>query len=291
MRHLPGDIFEILNTKYQSLTKSEKKIANYLFNHQNEIIQMPITTMAEECKVAEATIFRFCKALDYEGYNEFKLALAKSIFMTDAPNPTSLPPSYGKVEANDSFTEMCEKLYSSQLSALEQTFKLLDKDRIEKAVEILSKAQRVYCMGQGASLLMAMEAWGRFSTASSKFSYIEDSHFQAMSASLFGEDDVILFFSYSGATRDMTDVMRYVQANKTKVILVTKFEKSPAAAHASVVLLCDSNEGPLQVGSVAAKVAQLLVIDVLFNEFCRANAEMSLKNIEITADASARKLI
>ena len=285
------DIFEILNKRYQSFTKSEKKIANYLFEHKDEVIQLPITTMAEECKVAEATIFRFCKKLGFEGYNEFKLALAKYIFMSESSKPTSLPSAHGKVSATDTFADMCEKLYSSQLSALEQTFKLLDKGRIEHAVEILSTSRRVYCFGQGASLIMAMEAWGRFSTAAANFIYIEDSHLQSMAASLMDENDVILFFSYSGATRDMIELMRYVKSNSTKVILVTRFEKSPAAAYANVVLLCNSNEGPLQVGSVAAKVAQLLVIDVLFNEFCRVNSEMCIKNMELTADASARKLL
>ncbi|WP_312641490.1 MurR/RpiR family transcriptional regulator [Hydrogenoanaerobacterium sp.] len=290
------DIFEILNKKYNSLTKSEKKIANYLFSNKVEVIQLSITALSEQCGVAEATIFRFCKTLGFGGYNEFKLALAKFIFKEENSSTASVNASgsvtnYGKVDSQDTFEQMCEKLYSTQVSALEQTLKLLDETSITKAVQILSHSKRVYCFGQGASLIMAMEAWGRFITASPNFFYVEDSHMQTMASSLLTEDDAILFFSYSGATREIVDVMRLANRNGFKVILVTKFEKSPAAAFADVILLCGSNEGPLQVGSVAAKVAQLLIIDVLFNEFCRTNHEMCYRNIEITADATAKKLL
>lgn len=79
---------------------------------------------------------------------------------------------------------------------------------------------------------------------------------------------MILFFSYSGATKDMLDVLRPARRRGAKIILVTHFAKSPAAAMADVTLLCGSKEGPLQSGSVAAKMGLLFIIDVLFNEYC-----------------------
>ena len=60
---------------------------------------------------------------------------------------------------------------------------------------------------------------------------------QAMAAALSTPDDVILFFSYSGATKDMLDVLRPARRRGAKIILVTHFAKSPAAAMADVTLL------------------------------------------------------
>ena len=54
-----------------------------------------------------------------------------------------------------------------------------------------------------------------------------------------------------------------------KPILITRFPKSPGAACADVVLECGSRESPLQAGSIAARLAQLYLLDVLFNEVCR----------------------
>ena len=54
-----------------------------------------------------------------------------------------------------------------------------------------------------------------------------------------------------------------------RTILVTHFPKSPAAGYANVILQCGANEGPLQLGSVPARMAQLFLIDTLFTEVCR----------------------
>lgn len=55
-------------------------------------------------RVAEATIFRFCKQLGFGGYNEFKLALAKSSILNQ-PNPYA---AYGELTPEDNTVEaMC----------------------------------------------------------------------------------------------------------------------------------------------------------------------------------------
>ena len=87
------------------------------------------------------------------------------------------------------------------------------------------------------------------------------------------ENDVILFFSFSGATKDLIDTMRTAKERGVKTLLVTRFPKSPGAQMADLVLPCGANESPLQLGSVPAKIAQLFLLDVLFSEFCRRDLE------------------
>lgn len=282
------DIMEQMAQKYNQLTRSGKKVADYIFSHQYETQFMSITSLAEECGVAEATIFRFCKTLGFEGYNEVKLSLAKS------QGGSNIAPDYeiyGSVSPDDEIDDVCKKLYTSNVDALTQTLSTLRTDQVEQAVEYLSAAERVFCVGQGGSLLIAMEAWGRFITASPKFYCIEDSHMQAMAAALLSERDVVLFCSYSGATKDMLDVLRPAKERGAKVVLLTRFAKSPAAAYADVVLQCSTSEGPLQMGSVAAKIALLFVVDVLFNDFCRKNPELTLQNREATSASLANKML
>ena len=63
--------------KYSKMTKAEKRIADYFMKQSGNLQLVSITELAEQCKVADSTIFRFCKMLGYKGYNDFKLALAK----------------------------------------------------------------------------------------------------------------------------------------------------------------------------------------------------------------------
>lgn len=140
-------------------------------------------------------------------------------------------------------------------------------------------------------MVMAMEAWARFSTASSRFIHIEDSHMQAMNISLATSKDVILFFSYSGSTKDMEDIMNIAKKQGIPIILITHFSKSRAAEFADVILLCGYNESPLQSGSVAAKVGQLFLIECLFYVFCKRNPELFAAARSATAEAIAQKLL
>lgn len=285
------DILGLMMDKYNSLTKSSRKVADYVFEHKEDTQFMSITALAEECGVAEATITRFCHSLGLSGYNDFKLALAKASSISEQIDTLSGLGGTPYDSYFDRFKYMCSGLYDHHLSSLKETMDGLDERSINKAVELIKKAPRVYCFGQGGSMILAMEAWARFVTVSPNFICIEDSHMQAMTAALAGPDDVIFYVSYSGMTKDLLDVLNTARDKGTKTILITHFQKSPAVALADVILLCGSKESPLQGGSVSSKMSILFIIDVLYNVYCQSNPEICRLHRELTAEAIAPKSV
>lgn len=278
------DLMYQINTHYDQFTPSSRKIADYLREHCAQAQYLSISGLANECGVAEATIFRFCKQLGFGGYNEFKLALAKSSILNH-PNPYA---AYGELTPEDNTVEaMCRRLYESNIQALNQTLSLLDEAALIKAGDLLAGAGKILGLGYGGSMATVREAWSRFLTVTSKFFVIEDNHMQIMAASLLEENDVILFVSYSGSTRDAEDVLRPAKARGAKIVLITHYADSPAAGMADVVLLCGGHERPLQTGSIAAKMAMLFVVDMLVNEFCRRDMDTTMRNKDLTANALA----
>ncbi|MEF9970720.1 MAG: MurR/RpiR family transcriptional regulator [Oscillospiraceae bacterium] len=280
------NVFAKINNEYYELTSSEKKVADYIVLHQQKTQFMSITELAEACGVAEATISRFCRRMKYKGYNAFKLSVANSTADRAAANPLS-----GEVLPEDSVSDMCQKIYTADVDAITQTLGLIKPEAISAAADLLMASQRVLCMGQGGSMILAQEAAHLFSTAQPGFSAVWDSHLQVVAASQLTEHDVVLYFSYSGATRDLMDVVKIVHQRQAKTILITRFPNSPGAAYADVVLQCGSREGPLQLGSVAARIAQLYLIDVLFSELCRRDIEGCKMRREMVADALSDKHI
>ena len=276
--------FEKISNAYDSLTAAEKKVADYVIIHQQESQYMSISELAEACGVAEATISRFARRLNYKGYNAFKLAVAHSTAGRSAGNPLS-----GQVLAEDGVSDVCQKLFAANVDAMEQTLSLLRPEDVTAAGDLLERADKVLCMGQGGSMVMAQEAAHLFSTAFGKYFAVTDSHMQAIAATQLGPRDVILYFSYSGATRDMVENCLLARERGAKVILVTRFPKSPGAALASVVLQCGANENPLQMGSVAARIAMIFVLDVLFSEVCRRDLPACRARRRQVADALSEK--
>ncbi len=285
---MPKNILELITEQYHALTRSSRKLADYILANVHDTQYMSISTLAEKSGVSEASITRFCKSLGLSGYNNLKLALAKATYITDIGDPSDDP---SNITSQDTLGIIFHKLYDANVISLNETMELLDETEISRAVDLLSDADRVFCFGQGGSMVMAMEAWARFSTATSRFIHIEDSHMQVMSISLATEKDVILFFSYSGSTKDMEDIMRIAKERRVSVILVTHFRNSRATEYADVVLLCGYNESPLQSGSVAAKIGQLFIIECLFYVFCKRNPEVYSKARSATVEAIMPKLL
>lgn len=282
------NVLEAITEKYHSLTRSGKKLADYIFAHTTESQYLSITSLAENCDVSEATITRFCRALGYPSYNAFKLALAQADHVTDLGDPTDCNEP---ITSKDSTDTMCRKVHAANIAALNETLELLDEGSLMSASRLLASSEKVYCFGHGGSSIMAMEAWARFSTAASNFIHITDSHMQAMAIALATPKDAILFFSYSGSTKDMEDIFNVAQERKVPIILITHFPKSRAAEFAQIILQCGYNESPLQSGSISAKVGQLFLIDCLFYGFCRQNPELRAAARSSTAKAIANKLL
>lgn len=276
-----------ISSAYYKLTATERKAADYLMGHLGQAQFLSISELAEACGVAEATISRFCRRLGYGGYSTFKLAIAKSL----APAPRPLGEARGEVGPEDSVLAMGEKLLHTNTSVMSQTLELLNPEALSRAADLLSGARQVYCMGQGGSMILAMEAAHLFSTCWPHYHAVQGSHIQAITAALLGEGDVLLFFSYSGSTRDILDLMQVVRERQCKIILITRFPKSPGAALADVVLQCGSDEGPLQMGTIPARISQLFLVDLVFNEVCRRNLSAAMANRERTASALAAKHI
>ncbi len=282
------NILETITTQYHSLTRSSQKLADYILANAHDAQYMSISSLAENSGVSEASITRFCRSLGLTGYNNLRLALAKADYVTDLGESSHTSDT---ITSQDTFSSIFRKLYNANILSLNETMELLDENNISRAVDLISAADRVFCLGHGGSMVMAMEAWARFSTATSHFVHIEDSHMQVMHLALATEKDVILFFSYSGSTKDMEDIMHVAKERHISVILVTHFPNSCAAGYADVVLLCGYNESPLQSGSVAAKLGQLFIIECLFYVFCKRNPDILSKARAATIEAIMPKFL
>ena len=280
------DVFGRINSEYYQLTSAEKKVADYAVIHQQQTQFMSISELAEEAGVAEATISRFCKRLGYKGYSAFKLAIANATAGRGDRDETDA----GELE-EDSVEGLCRSAYRADVEALAQTMELIQADTVRRAADMIVSAGRVLCMGQGGSMILAQECAHLFSTIQFNFTAVMDSHLQAIAASQLTPGDLVVYFSYSGSTKELINNVRIIRDRRARLILITRFPKSPGAAYADVVLQCGSREGPLQGGSVPARIAQLYLMDVLFREVCRRDREGSLARQEMVAEVLSEKHI
>ena len=276
-------ILERIRAAYYQLTATERKVADYVMANWQQIQFMSITQLADECSVADATISRFCKSLQLKGFNAFKIELARQ----SASGHTA-----ASEELNgDTLESRVQMVGRLSQEAVSQTISLVVPGDVDRAVTILEQATQVVCVGAGGSMILAQECAHLFLSAGGKFRAVSDSHQQLSAVATMPTNGAVILFSYSGSTSIGLEVLELAKSRGIPVILVTRFRKSPAAKLADVVLRCGSNEGPFQAGSVAAKVAQLVVMDVLYQEYYHRNEQQCEESMERVASALSIKHI
>jgi DNA-binding MurR/RpiR family transcriptional regulator len=277
-----------IKRKYDFLTKSEKKIADYVLNNVPQVLFMSITDLADASGVGDTSVFRFCKTLRLQGYQEFKMLLSLSL---DTGSGNGKQDSEYIEISEMKELSLIEKVYDANVAALSETMSTLSAEDLSRAADILIGAQEIYFFGVGSSLFSALEAMSRFLRITPKVRCFEDSHLQSMAASMLNENDAAVVISYSGSTKDSLNCANLAKSNGAKVIAVTRHLKSPLTAYADVTLQCGNKEDPMQGGAISTKISQLFIIDLLYTEYYSRFPEVSKENRRKTSSSVLEKMV
>ena len=283
-RETAADLWELLRTHRSAMTKSGRIVADYLTAHAEDAQYLSISSLAKACGVAEATIFRFCRSLGFEGFNEMRIVLAQA-------SPPPAPGAGARLQPGTETRVLLDHAAGTITAAISGSRSVLDPVAVDTAATLLQRARQVFCWGQGGSGVLAEAIWSRFATISTKFRTGGDSHMQLTTASLMGPEDVLLFVSYSGATRDMMQILKAAHGNGVRVILITHFADAPGASLADVVLLCGARESPLDAGSIPVKASVLYVAEVLALRYTLDNQELTALSRDRVSHAMAATLL
>ena len=87
---MPGlNFLAEIRARLNEFTKAEKKVAEYVLNHTENVPYMVINDLADACGVGETSIFRFCKKLKLSGYQEFRLKISSCLYGENVLRPTN----------------------------------------------------------------------------------------------------------------------------------------------------------------------------------------------------------
>ena len=263
------DLFVVIKSHYNTFTRAEKHIADYVLESAKDVLYMSITELANACNVGDTSVFRFCRHLGMNGYQDFKVDLAQAVSEQNAT-----PVVQGCiVESNDSTDVMIQKVLNNNISALHETYQLIEPTTLTRTASWLCSAEHICFFGVGASSASALEAKNRFLRVCPRVECTQDARMQLMRASLMTRDDVAILFSYSGATKETVNIAKAAKRSGARTICISRFSHSPLAEMCDLLYLCGGNEGPLQSGNLSVKTSQLFLMEVLYIAYCQANEE------------------
>ena len=276
----------VICSAYDSFFEAEKKIADFLIEHKAEAAGMTVGELGRASQTSDATVSRFCRRCGFKGFQDLKLALTRELLEEEHREQEVT----NEIDRHD-LDQSLKNILANKVAELTETVRMMDTDNLEAILQKLEHARLVQLAAVGNTLPVALD--GAFKFSQLGITAVAETIWEAQTAYAFnlGPEDVVLFVSYSGATRDMMDTLRLAKDNGTKVILLTHYDDAPGTALADVVLLCGAKESPLDSGSMPVKLAVLFVANVLVLRYTLDNQELVSLSRERTTKALGNKLL
>ena len=273
----------MITSMYQSLSKTEQKIADMILRDPESAVYSTLTDLAEKAGVGDTSVLRLCRKIGFRGYQEFKLSLAQELV-------TTVRNDHAELEVTDDLSTIAAKITMENKAFLDNTLALLDLNEIQKVIDACKRANKIYFIGVGSSAHTAADAKYRFMRLGFNTELITDSHVMAMSAALMTEKDVLIAVSTSGSTKDIVDTVKIAVDNGAFFVCLTSHAKSPVTQYANAILLSYTKETPLQGGAFKSKITQIHVLDILTTATAFQSQEQTLRSIKLTSKGVSDKL-
>ena len=263
------NVYAAIQSQYSTLSKVGKRIADYILADPVHITSISIQQMAAELDIAESSIIRFCKIVGCAGFSEVKLLLAKY-------SPKSVRTIFEDLSETDSISTISESVFSRNIDTLERALQLLDFEKIEQAVGVLSRAENILILGVGASGTIAEDFYIRLMRIGIRAVSLTDSHLMQIQASQCGPDTAVIAISHTGKTREIVSAVRTARECGAPTIGITGY---PDTSLKEVSDICLELYSPEQL-FVSPRVAQFSLIDTLYVSLAIRRKDSVVQNIE-----------
>lgn len=239
------------------------KIADVVTEHPTAPVELTITELADRAGTSPATVTRFCRALGFDGYTQFRVGVASEIGRGDAEESweADIGREFG---AEDEPGKVLQTLVALHVDSLESTAARLDLDNVLRVADAITASRHVDIYGVGGSGVIAREFQGRLYRIGVNAHAWSDVHDGLTSAVLQNRDSVAVGISSTGRTDETVQMLSQAGAAGAFTVAITHDAESWLAGLADVSLATAAPTGYLRPDDLSVKHSQLLVLDLLY---------------------------
>lgn len=184
------DLLTSIENKRKNMTLAEQKVADYLLKNYSHIESTTITRIAQQSNVSTSAVLRFCKTLGYQGYKDFRFAMANYLR------------SQSKSTGGDVYADFF-KNYQQLLPKMAG----LPREQLNKLINALSNNRTNFIFGVYRSAIPAQALayslcdLNHLSIFSSD--NVETSHY----AGVINSEDTVVLFSITGSKYNFNSLL------------------------------------------------------------------------------------
>jgi DNA-binding MurR/RpiR family transcriptional regulator len=228
-----GEFFVRVTELYDSLSKTNRRIADYVASRFDEVIFSSVASIAAELGTSEATIVRFAQTLGYSGFPDLKRELVTHYREQISP-AKKLKNYLDTLSPGDRFYG---EIVEQEIEYLKNSVKTVQGEAFHEAVTLICEAGHRYVYATGANTGLAQYMsfrLNRFRLHTSASSDTGKNIFENFP--LFNKNDVVITYSFHQPTREHKVLMDFTSKNGVKTILITDTFVPPMVQNADLVL-------------------------------------------------------
>ena len=265
------------------LSPAELRVADYILAQPRTVLNDPIIEIAKAAQVSQPTVIRFCRSLGCEGLSDFKLRLASGLTST-------VPVTHTQVTREDSMIELGSKVLSNTASAILQVRNQINRETIDKAIELLNNANRVEFIAVGHYSAIARDAQYKFLRLGVASGACDEPRLQLLAVNVLKAGDVVVIMSSSGRVPELLEVAVQAKQRGATVLAITS-SHSPLARNADVTLIVDHVEDVSTHLPMISRILHLLMIDILAVGVAMRRNENGLQLLNMEGDELAEEAL
>lgn len=242
---------------YDSLYDAEKKVADYLIAHQEDVINMSVSELASNCEASQATIIRFCKKIGCGGFHQLKLKLAGEQSKQEEPIASN--------EINiENMEQSLHNIMVSKVEEIKATFHNMDPKELHDIVDAILKAELIEFGAMGNTIPIAMDGTYKFNQLGLHAVTSTIWETQEAFARTLRKSDVFFAISASGASKRLMRMAQIVKDRGGVTIAITNQARSPLTEICDHVIITATREHVFYDQVSFTRMAAMAVIDTLF---------------------------
>ncbi|MBP0725356.1 MurR/RpiR family transcriptional regulator [Bacillus sp. RG28] len=232
-----------------SFNELETSLYNYISQNMEKVSYMRIRELADETHVSTATILRFCRKLNCEGFSEFKVKL--------------------KMDMEKNKRTIIKSSQHSIVEFFERTLKGDLEEKIKEAAIQINNAENVIFIGIGSSGILAEYGARYFSSLGKLSLYIKDPHFPIHSK--LRNNSVTIALSVSGENNFTVNHLNLLKQEGSKIISITNNKLSTIAKISDINIPYYVTEEYIEEANITTQVPVVYILESLAREIYKLN--------------------
>jgi DNA-binding MurR/RpiR family transcriptional regulator len=267
------DFSQIISERYNQLTKSEKRIANYLRKNQEESAFLAAGEIADRLGLSEATLVRFARSLGFNSYPAMRTVLQEA-FRQRVTHSARLR---GRLEDLRQGGDIFERLVVSEMDYLTQALETVDRQALQKAVELFHTCERIFVFGTGPSVSLVELMDIRLSRFGRQVIPLTSAGREILEPLiLLNQRDLLFMIGFFDVSPTQQLVLDYANEVNCPIIILTDTLGSIIGDKADVVLA--ARRGPM--AEFHSLVVPMTIINTLLLAIANEGREQVMANLD-----------